>query len=806
MKKSTSLLIFICVLLSIQSIFAVCNLTNVTVNTNVERPAGSGIMGITIGNFTGTATYDIILTRSSTGEETIINGVSANPPVYNYFIPYTDLYNGDYTVKMRRHCSNGEESDWSEEYFLPIYSTLCKYDLPAACTGIALPATGTSPENIKEITIECSTFDGFLKPSIVANGGNITNYTVSSIPYAPPYPSSYGTQIFADAEDDIHDGITNLPFNFCFYGNTYDKAVVSSNGFIHFNFSYANQHAGYLFLGLADIPNPNFREDWRNAIYGVFNDIDPAFINKTGGSIRKAILGEFPCRVLSVTWYKIPRFACHGRDNDPDIIDTYQIILYEGSNIIEVYVKSRGDCSFNEGKGIIGVQNATGSLATVAPGRNLSNTWTAQNEGWRFTPVAEPNYTVTWYINGQSSWTGENLPLDFGELEGDTVVSRLNFTSCNGDIIDFSDTAIIHWDIQIENYKDSICQNTRYIKHGFNIDPQAKADTVIYCTKTAGYGGPCDAVSNLELKILPNKNSQYSQNICNGDVVDFFGQQLTESGRYQHHGETGSGCDSTIEINLSVSPKLQVSVAQIPDNICADDSYFKIPYSISEGEVSEFNVEFETKETVQGFISGQHLFEANEVTILIPQDVRPDHYNVKIVFMDTLYKCGDVTVDSIPFTINYKKSIIEQNWNDVIALLNKDHNGGFEFSHYQWYKNMEKIDGYTGSYIYLPEGLDTTAQYCLQIKRIDDGVTLFTCPITPVTKSETEKPQVEQNGNGTFKISAQKNGYVNIWSIYGHFIERKNLPSEINLSVSGVYLFEIVLENDTRVVEKVVVK
>jgi hypothetical protein len=187
-----------------------------------------------------------------------------------------------------------------------------------------------------------------------------------------------------------------------------------------------------------------------------------------------------------------------------------------------------------------------------------------------------------------------------------------------------------------------------------------------------------------------------------------------------------------------------------------------------------------------------------------------------VTFEDTVFNCGNIVITDIPFTVNYKSSIIEQNWNDVIALLNENYNNGgtgndngYKFSHYQWYKNGQPIEGEDRSYIYQPEGLDTTAYYQLQIKRIDDGVTLFTCPLIPVRLGNSaEQPTVVQQRN-IVRIASASTGYVNVWSVYGHFINRQNIQSnftEINFSAAGVYILEIILDNGLREVEKIVIQ
>src|SRR5258708_6583613 len=51
-----------------------------------------------------------------------------------------------------------------------------------------------------------------------------TAYTVGQISYNPPFAFNTGTQVLV-ATDDLWSGVINLPFNFCFFGNTYNQII-----------------------------------------------------------------------------------------------------------------------------------------------------------------------------------------------------------------------------------------------------------------------------------------------------------------------------------------------------------------------------------------------------------------------------------------------------------------------------------------------------------------------------------------------------------------------------------------------------
>ncbi len=63
--------------------------------------------------------------------------------------------------------------------------------------------------------------------------GETTSYEVTPIPYEP-FPFIGGTAVSADT-DDVWSPAIDLPFNFCFFGGTYDEINIGSNGVISFD-------------------------------------------------------------------------------------------------------------------------------------------------------------------------------------------------------------------------------------------------------------------------------------------------------------------------------------------------------------------------------------------------------------------------------------------------------------------------------------------------------------------------------------------------------------------------------------------
>ncbi len=181
----------------------------------------------------------------------------------------------------------------------------------------------------------------------------------------------------------------SLSFPFTFYGNTYTQCLISTNGVIGFNLGNSNQGHNWLVAPTgtgAGGPIPG-NTDVLNAICTNFSDIDPS----QGGQITYTYAGVAPNRKFIVTYCDVPMYDC------PTVLTSFQTILYEGSNKIEMFLRSKPVCTLwptPPGIAIQGLQNEFGGVANVVPGRNYPNVWTAQRDGRRFTPNGPNDYTI----------------------------------------------------------------------------------------------------------------------------------------------------------------------------------------------------------------------------------------------------------------------------------------------------------------------------------------------------------------------------------------------------------------------------
>jgi uncharacterized protein YegP (UPF0339 family) len=151
--------------------------------------------------------------------------------------------------------------------------------------------------------------------------------------------------------------------------------------------------------------------------------------------------------------------------------------------------------------------------------------------------------------------------------EGDTLtVSGFYpyvFTAENG--CDSTVTLVLEFVGSFEtNLTASICDGETYV---FGNDTLAASGQ--YSQLLSAAGG-CDSLVNLTLTVLPHVETAISASICAGQAYDFNGETLTESGVYTALLTAGNGCDSTVVLTLSVLP---VAGSELSANICANEFY-----------------------------------------------------------------------------------------------------------------------------------------------------------------------------------------------------------------------------------------
>lgn len=327
----------------------------------------------------GTATEWAIIVQAPTGP---VPGPTTTGTIVTS-LPYNTgtLAPGFYEFYVRSNCSDTDKSFWSGPFNFFIATS------QPVCASVDIDVVTTTPGIIDLCEDDCADLS-----AVFTDSKDTSTYSILPVVFAPPFPFTGGIQLPVTT-DDVWSAPFTLPFNFCFYGVNYPTVNVGSNGVISFNTFAEGANCPWAYD--ESLPDPNF--PILNAIYGPYQDINP-FVNTAPiqRSINYQILGEAPCRAFVVNYYNIAQYSC----NLTVPLQTSQIVLYETSNVIEVYVENRVACTtWNGGRAVIGLQNATGTIAHFPPGRNTGQ-WTAQNEAWRFTPDGNSIVQFSWLKDG----------------------------------------------------------------------------------------------------------------------------------------------------------------------------------------------------------------------------------------------------------------------------------------------------------------------------------------------------------------------------------------------------------------------
>lgn len=205
--------------------------------------------------------------------------------------------------------------------------------------------------------------------------------------------------------DDCVQGPYNIGFTFNYFGNNYTQFYVSSNGWIGFS---AGQTNGYTAQFLPNGGAP------KNAILADWEDLLP-----NTGNMNYYTTGTAPNRVLVFNFNNVPHYGC--RSN----LHTFQIVLFETTNVIDVNFQSKPLCGGNGAT--LGLTNIDGGKVVPVGGKNASAWSILTPQKYRFSPSVVSNEFVlnrSVMTNSQGRYQFLTTGLDVNNFE-----FRVKFTA-----------------------------------------------------------------------------------------------------------------------------------------------------------------------------------------------------------------------------------------------------------------------------------------------------------------------------------------------------------------------------------------
>ena len=339
------------------------------------------------------------------------------------------------------------------------------------------------------------------------------------------------------------------------------------------------------------------------------------------------------------------------------------------------------------------------------------------------------------------------------------------------------------------------------------------------------------------LPSIGDKELRIDTTICEGGYIVFGPQYAGEEREYVNVWKTSAGCDSTVYLNLHLSPQ---STEQLPDTtICAE-----IPLTI-DGQTykSHESGKFYRFYTNQYGCDSTLWMNVTVLDPILPEiTVREmsDSPNSGAIFIGgagfdyyTVDGGEPQTADSITglnggfyvleFFNDFGCSVVReaavsvcmpgwvyQRWGDVLSLKNAEaldtDSATHIFTDFQWYKNNEAIAGANLSYLYVAEGLDPADSYYLEMTRVSNGEKVTTCPFRP-TAVEDQKvvyvyPSPVQVG-GTLTVKVSEAASLTIVNMFGDIALTQALSegtNSITMEVpAGIYVVQVQIGSETRV-------
>ncbi|MDP2453745.1 MULTISPECIES: T9SS type B sorting domain-containing protein [unclassified Kaistella] len=277
------------------------------------------------------------------------------------------------------------------------------------------------------------------------------SYEVSSENFTPYSDFNSGTPLNANADDLFFDKI-KIPFNFCYFGKNYNEVIVGSNGVLTFDSSQ---------LGKVNYPNveelnPSIALP-KNSVFGVFSDL--VFSKDDDSEVYYSIIGTAPCRKLVVNFYKGRVLGCAQTV-------TSQIVLSEGSNIVEIFVENKPllcpEAKFKNS--LIGIINSESTVGYSPASRN-SGIWEAQNEAWKFAPSGNAITPQISWFNATNQMVGSRNTINVCPTKNEIFTVKVSYPVCGNFNYILEDTSAVTFasDFPLaKNFTKIFCGDTTF--------------------------------------------------------------------------------------------------------------------------------------------------------------------------------------------------------------------------------------------------------------------------------------------------------------------------------------------------------
>ena len=398
---------------------------------------------------------------------------------------------------------------------------------------------------------------------------------------------------------------------------------------------------------------------------------------------------------------------------------------------------------------------------------------------------------------------------------------------CMGDTLEYGGKRLFrsgHYDFNLKTVDG--CDSILHLDLEFYPSYQFYTDTTIMDYETCEWRGStytatgnydrtwptihdCDSTYTLRLTVIETQRFHLDDTICVGQPYSWRGRTITEEGYYTdtiRRPETHYSAIYTLQ--LTILHPTTITAAQVGE-VCADGETFDITFTYSGAMPTHYSILFDQLAKNEGFrdvvnepfLSDSHVARGNvpsksEVIYLEHTAyVKPNRYSMRLVLDNGV--CGLSRSDTLMLLVKYPSWIIEQNWDDVVAPLKKELNGGYEFSKTDWYVNgvLQADNGH--GYLYSNK-LKIDDEVVMYATRKGESYAIPTCPLiiqrapdpvytNPILVYPTQVPHHAPH----ITIEAPQGGEFTIYSSTGIMIQSGKLSEGVNAvtlpGINGMY-------------------
>ena len=398
----------------------------------------------------------------------------------------------------------------------------------------------------------------------------------------------------------------------------------------------------------------------------------------------------------------------------------------------------------------------------------------------------------------QTRYTGESYTWQGVTYTEDADVTRTLKTIHGCDsivtlVLRFHDKKIETREITV-----NLCEGETYTFYGERLSTTTERTV----TRT---GTDADTIVTLHLFVWPSYHEDVRDTILIGYPYIYKDMEITRAGVYTWAEPTAHECDSSVTLYLEPN-EVSISVLAGIENvdgggICSDRGVLDLT-AVHAGVADAAHVVFTDR-------SSKILYESYvpmpaDASFVLPAPDRAGTYicTVELFFRGMLAATRTATVQ-----LRYPSSVLEQAWNDVVAVLTHDYNGGYDFVAYQWYENGVLLAGETKSYLYRP--LIMGAEYSAMLTE-PDGTKMMTCPLIATQQTDlTLYPTVVQP-NQIIRCTVTEEGEITVYDTMGRIVLHQLLTTGDNLfnapSGTGVFTAKVTLYNNSEKTYKLIIR